>query len=279
MKIRCWGARGSIPVSGRNYQKYGGDTTCIEIRTKNNEIIIIDAGSGIRPLGNQLQKENQREFHIIFTHAHWDHLMGFPFFKPIYQSQTKLSIWGSNIAQHSIQGILSQTMSEPYFPVNFADIKATVDSHEFNQQGMTIDSVKIEAIPLSHPNKGFGYKFIENGKSFVFLTDNELSYQHPEGLLFDDYLNFCRGVDLLIHDAEFKPEEYQFTRTWGHSVYLDALDLALQAGVKQFGLFHHNQDRSDDEVDDMVRNCQEQIQDTNADLVCFAAYQKQQILL
>ncbi len=272
MLIRCWGARGSIPVSGKEYLKYGGDSTCLEIRTKNNEIIIIDAGSGIRKLGNLLLKEKRLKFTLIFTHSHWDHILGFGFFKPIYFSKTEISMFGCPFARRAIKQIVSGSMEPPYFPVKYEDISANIS---YNQscnikESFSIDTVTVTPIMLSHPNKGMGYKFVENGKSFVFLTDNELTYKHPGGLDYHDYVEFSRGADFLIHDTEFKREEYKLTKTWGHSVYNDALNLALEAGVKKFGLFHHNQERTDNELDKIVQDCQSIIKDHSSNLECFA---------
>src|SRR4030042_1574571 len=156
MIIRCWGSRGSIPVSGREYVKYGGATTCIEIRTKNDEIIIIDAGSGIRKLGHKLLKEKKHSYNMIFTHAHWDHLLGFPFFQPIYTNKTRIKMYGYPFAQKSVKELIKISMTPPYFPVNFEDIRADISYHEALKEKLHIDSVTIIPISLSHPNGGGG---------------------------------------------------------------------------------------------------------------------------
>jgi phosphoribosyl 1,2-cyclic phosphodiesterase len=277
MKIICWGARGSIPVSGKEYLKYGGATTCIEFRTNNDQLIIIDAGSGIRKLGNKLFKEGVKEYNIIFTHAHWDHIMGFPFFKPIYSKGTQINMLGSTTAQESIKHIVSKTMGAPNFPVKFEDIHAEISYIGSCPDWFRIKDVSITPIALSHTNKGMGFKFEENGRSFVFLTDNELTYKHPGGLEYKDYLEFSRAVDLLIHDSEFTPDEYQHTRTWGHSIYLDALNLAIEAEVKRFGLFHHNQERTDEAIDRMVEDCKRLIKEKGSNMECFAVAEGMEI--
>ena len=270
MKITCWGARGSIPVSGKGYLKYGGDTTCLEFRSNNDQLIIIDAGSGIRRLGNKLFEEGVKEYNIIFTHAHWDHILGFPFFKPLYSRGTQIQMLGSLTAQESIRNIITSTMGAPNFPVRFTDVHAEISYIGTCPDWFRIKDVSITPIALSHPNRGMGFKFEENGKKFVFLTDNELTYTHPGGLGFNDYREFSRGADLLIHDAEYTPDEYLHRKSWGHSVYLDALNLALEAEVKRFGLFHHNQERGDGEIDRMVEECRRIIAERGAALECFA---------
>ena len=270
MVITCWGSRGSIPVSGANYMKYGGDTTCIEIRTKSDDIIIIDAGTGIRRLGNRLMDENQYKYHFIFTHAHWDHIMGFPFFKPLYSKKVEVTLYRCPFHSKFVETILSKLMAPPYFPVRYSEIKAKMEYLEAFTTAFEIGSVTVTPIQLNHPDRGSGYKFTEDGKSFVFLTDNELGFVHPGGLSYEDYLEFSAGADLLIHDAEYTPEEYESTIRWGHSVFTHALDLALEAGVGQLGLFHLNQERTDRQMDEIVETCRQRIAETQTKLECFA---------
>lgn len=279
MRIRCYGARGSIPVSGKEFLAYGGDTTCLEIRTKNGKVIIIDAGSGIRRLGNELEGEHEHEFNLLFTHSHWDHILGFPYFKPLYHETTAITLMGCPLAQGSIKKLLSKAMTPPFFPIPFEELKATVNYSGECPKSFRIDSVEIFHITLSHPNTGLGYKFMEDGKTFVFLTDNELAYRHRQGKTLDEYAEFAHGADLLIHDAEFTPQEYEITKTWGHSTYLDALHLALMAQVKRFGIFHHNQDRTDAEQDGIVQRCRKVLAEKDSGLECFALTQSTELHL
>jgi len=273
MIIRCYGSRGSIPVSGKEYLKYGGDTACMEIRSKNDEIIIVDAGSGIRRLGNMLQQEKRSEYNLIFTHSHWDHILGFPFFKPLFDEAATIHLMGCPLAQGSIKMLLSRAMSPPLFPVPFEKLKAAITYAGECPKSFWVDSIEIFSINLSHPNVGLGYKFIEDGKGFVFLTDNELGYRHRDGKAFEEYAEFAEGADLLIHDAEFTPQEYASTKIWGHSTYRDALRLALTARVKRFGLFHHNRDRTDGDLDGIVHRCREIIEAEGSEMECFALTQ------
>jgi len=270
MYIKCWGSRGSIPVSGTEYLKYGGDTTCLEIRTKDDEIIIIDAGTGIRRLGNQLIQENRSKYNLIFTHAHWDHLMGFPFFKPIYLKRTEIKVYRCPFQGQYVEKMISKVLSPPNFPVKYADISASIFYEEGCPQAFEIGTIRIEPIRLSHPNGGSGYKFIEDDKTFVLLTDNELGYVHPGGLSVDDYIAFSADADLLIHDAEYTPGEYETYIEWGHSSYTHAVDLAISAGVEKLGLFHLNQDRSDEKMDDIVHKCRQIISDRGQHIECFS---------
>ncbi|NLD37982.1 MAG: MBL fold metallo-hydrolase [Desulfatiglans sp.] len=270
MYIKCWGSRGSVPVSGIDYVKYGGDTTCLEIRSDKDDLVILDAGTGIRRLGLDLLAQKRYSVDMLFTHAHWDHLMGFPFFAPIYNENFRISMKGCPFAQKFIESMLGKVMSQPNFPIEYSDLKASFDYLPECPFTLHIGALTITPVPISHPNRGSGYKFRENGTSFVFLTDNELAFQHKGGLGFDDYVEFCSGADLLMHDAEYTPEEYPSVRQWGHSTYVDALDLAIKAGVKRLGLFHLNQGRSDRAVDEIVEQCRKIISERGAALECFA---------
>lgn len=279
MIIRCWGARGSIPVSGKNYLRYGGNTTCLEVRNGQDDILLVDAGSGIREAGNAFLSAKRHDFTLLMTHAHWDHIMGFPFFKPLYRQKTNISIRGCAFARDSIRDMLARVMSAPYFPLNYDDVHANVFYSNICEDAFVQGEMTIAPIALSHPNQGTGFKFSEAGKAFVFLTDNELGFCHEGGLTPDDYCEFCRGADLLIHDAEYRDAEYPKIKGWGHSTIEQAVTLALDAGVKQLGLFHHNQDRLDDEIDDMVGRCREIIRERKSTLQCFAVHQLMEITL
>ncbi|MDY7031526.1 MAG: MBL fold metallo-hydrolase [Thermodesulfobacteriota bacterium] len=280
MIIRCYGARGSIPVSGEEYNKFGGDTTCLEVRTKRDEIIIVDAGSGIRRLGQKLLKEKRMEYNFIFTHSHWDHIMGFPFFRPLYDKEVTVNIMGCPTAQGNLKTLLSRAMSKPFFPVPFEELKAKINFTDVAcGKSFYVDSVEIFFINLSHPNGGMGYRFEEDGKSFVFLTDNELGFKHRNGRDFKEYAEFARDADILVHDAEYTPEEYKVTRSWGHSTYIDAVHLAMTAEVKRFGLFHHNQDRNDADQERLVHKSRNIIESKSVEMKCFALTQTTELIL
>lgn len=270
MIITCWGSRGSIPVSGKDYVTYGGDTTCIEIQTASGERIIIDAGTGIRELGNRLTKEPPTPFHLLLTHAHWDHVIGFPFFKPLYSNLHQIILHSGPFTSSGLRRVLSYTMMAPHFPVPFSRISARFEYRVTPAEPFHIGPLTIVPIPISHPNSGYGYKFMEDGKTFIFLTDNELGFTHPTGLSTEAYIDFCGGADLLFHDAEYTPEEYAKTIGWGHSAYTDAIALAGKAGVGALGLFHLNQDRTDREMDGLLKTARGHITETADRFQCIA---------
>jgi phosphoribosyl 1,2-cyclic phosphodiesterase len=270
MDIKCWGSRGSVPVSGKQYLKYGGDTTCIEITAKTGETIIVDAGTGIRSLGNSAIERNISKFHLLFTHSHWDHILGIAFFKPFLFSKTKILIQDRLFSGMSTQDVLEEVMKKPFFPIGLKDLRADIQFTKKLNDKFDIGSITVETIPTSHTDGGSGYKFSEDGKSFVFLTDNELGFDHPGGKGFDGYLDFSRNADLLFHDAEYTKDEYKRKISWGHSSVQDVMELAVKANVKKLGLFHINQDRTDDQMDKIVSECKKNLKKNNAVIDCFA---------
>lgn len=252
----------------------------MEIRNTQDDIVIIDAGSGIRRLGNKVLAEGRFEYTLLFTHLHWDHVLGLPFFKPLYSPKTTLNIYGCPFGVGGLDSLLEGVMSAPYFPVPYRALMSNINHHAQCDIDVQLGSMRITSIPLNHPNKGQGYKFEENGHSFVFLTDNELDFTHDGGRTPEEYIEFSRGADLLIHDAEYEPQQYEaLTRGWGHSLYFDALDVAIQAGVKSFGLFHNNQERSDDQIDAMVEDCRRILREKNVEMECFSVAQDQEFTL
>jgi ribonuclease BN (tRNA processing enzyme) len=250
--------------------KYGGDTTCIEIRTQSGDIIIVDAGTGIRRLGNLLVDEGLRRCHFILTHAHWDHLIGFPFFKPLHERGVEIQMHKCPFTAEFVERALQRVMSAPYFPVPYSRIQADLVYQDGCPEVFTVGSVTVDPIPLSHPNGGSGYKFTEGDRSFVFLTDNELGYIHGYGLRRAQYVDAVRGAELLIHDGEYTPDEYRSVRRWGHSTYTDALELALDAEVAALGFFHLNQERTDRQMDALVDDAHRRIAERRQQLRCFA---------
>lgn len=270
MYIKCWGSRGSIPVSGPGYLTYGGDTTCIEIRSDTDELVIIDAGTGIRNLGTLMAREGCRACHLLFTHVHWDHLMGLTAFAPLFNGTCHVTIPRFPDAGGDIKGALDTLFSPPRFPVPYRDIRKHITFAEFPRDSFTIGGLTFDTIPISHPNGGLGYRVRQGERSFVFLTDNELGTAHDGGASFDEYVAFARGSDLLLHDAEYTAAEYAARKGWGHSAWPDTLRLALEADVRRLGLTHHNAEHTDDAINDIVNACREEILHAGAPLDCFA---------
>jgi phosphoribosyl 1,2-cyclic phosphodiesterase len=273
MKVKFWGTRGSIAVPGKDTTVYGGNTTCIEITLETGRKIIIDAGTGIRPLGNKLCEEGDAvDVHLLITHIHWDHVLGFPFFAPIYEPTTKISVDGFRACMKGLRYTFDNKIGDGFFPVKFEDLKAEIRHLEVLSHGpLKLDDVVIETISVQHPQGGVGFRFDQGGKRLVFITDNELTNEpwakrHPE-----DFTPFCKDADILIHDAQYTLEEIRARRGWGHSDYAAAVNLALEARVKRFIFFHHNPSRKDHQVDSLRARCEEHAKERGADLPIEAA--------
>lgn len=272
MKLRVWGARGSVPVSGAEYVKYGGDTTCLEVETNSGQTLILDAGTGARALGNRALRDGRKTFHLLFTHAHWDHFLGFPFFKPLYRPDTKVHVHGCLHARTSLRKVFSNVMQAPFFPVKLEDVGAELIFHDDQPPDLSAIGLECQPIPLSHPNGGCGFRITDGLRTFAFLPDNELTLVHPGGQTFDEYVDLLHGVDLLIHDAEYLPDEYErFSRGWGHSVYSDTVRLGIGTEARRLVLWHLNQDHPDDQLDEMAASAQEVATSAGSTMECLMA--------
>jgi len=218
--------------------------------------VVIDSGSGIRNLGRELARtKGLGPVHLLLTHAHWDHLQGFPFFLPAYLKGCSIHVWGGPRRAAELRGFLKHQLEPPFFPVKFEDLAASFHFARQPRPQLELGGTRIQAIPLSHPDGGYGFKFSEAGKSFVFLTDNELGFRHPGGLPAAGYAELCTGADLLLHDAQYSDEEYRHTRGWGHSTFAAAAGLAGAAQVRRFGIIHHDPQHSDEQLDRWFLGC------------------------
>jgi phosphoribosyl 1,2-cyclic phosphodiesterase len=261
MLIKFWGVHGSLPRPGPTTLKYGGNTACVEVRC-GKELIIFDAGSGIRELGDDLFRrnlgslENNIKGHIFFSHLHWDHVQGFPFFAPIFVAGNEFHLYGGKGLNITLQKLLSHQMSGPNFPVNFDELPATFEFHDLNPgTTITMGDVVIFTERLNHPGGSIGYRLEQHGKVLVYASDTE----HLEGLN-PIMQEFVRAADALIYDGMFTPDQYigltdhLSRQSWGHSTWKAAVDLALAAGVKQLILFHHgNNDVVVEEIENRAR--------------------------
>jgi phosphoribosyl 1,2-cyclic phosphodiesterase len=270
MHVRFWGVRGSIPVSGKAYTRFGGDSACLEVRGSRGSVII-DAGTGLRGLGNALLAGEPQPIHLLLTHFHWDHILGLLFFKPLYDDRFRITIHGPLPAEET-EATLAALMRQPYFPVPFASVQARL-SFAHLREAETVDGFNVEAIPLSHSSPGQGYALEDESGRLVFLTDNELDGEPA----LDRYAAFAQNASLLVHDAEYTESEYAFRKGWGHSSQERALDLALRAGARRLALYHHNQDRTDAEILAMERQCREKAALAAPVLDCFAAAQGMEV--
>lgn len=278
MKIKFWGTRGSIPAPGKDYIVYGGNTTCLEIDLDNRKRVIIDAGTGISSLGREFQSYKEDvDIYLLITHIHWDHIFGFPFFSPIYNSSTRILVDGYNSCMKGLRYSFDNKMGDGFFPIRFEELKADIQFiDKLNHGPLDIGGTIVDIAPLHHPQGGLGFRFREASKTLVFLTDNELDVEESS---FSDHITFCQGADILIHDSHYRPEEISEHRGWGHSDYESALDLALKANVKKLVLFHHAPERKDSDVVEITILCQDLIEKKNSHLEIEAAKENSVLVL
>ena len=242
MIIKFWGTRGSIPTSGTNYMEFGGNTPCLSVRLKSTEeMIILDAGTGIRELGINILEENRdnRTLHLFLTHAHWDHIQGFPFFAPAYDPSYEVHIYCSKNAREFLTG----QMSPPYFPVGLDAMTAlksfTILDHERETR---IGNATIRSLPLPHPQESTGFRIDEEDISFVFATDTE----HEPPHMNENLVRFATGCDALVYDSQYTEEEYFNGRQgWGHSTFNEGIRLAEKCQAGQLILFSHDPSHDD----------------------------------
>ncbi|MGD0259854.1 MAG: MBL fold metallo-hydrolase [Verrucomicrobiota bacterium] len=251
-RLKFWGVRGSIPTPGPTTVHYGGNTSCIEVRA-DGQIIILDAGTGLRLLGLALVAEfdNQPlDLTLLLTHTHWDHIQGVPFFLPVYKPQNHLRILGYEGARHGLEVVLAGQMESPFFPIGLREVPANVRIEELKEMNFSVGPVRVQACFANHPGKCVGYRLFASDGSIAFFPDNELPHQAAgENRKMIDFL---RGTDVLIMDTQFDTEEYQRHIGWGHGCLDDVVALALQAEVKKLFLFHHDPNHDDAKVSQML---------------------------
>ncbi|MBI5475519.1 MAG: MBL fold metallo-hydrolase [Ignavibacteriales bacterium] len=292
MKAIFWGTRGSISTPGKQTVRYGGNTPCVEVRLANNKLIILDAGTGIRNLGEKLMEtgESVKAF-VLISHPHWDHIQGFPFFKPAFISGNEFTIIGGSTERVSLQKMISDQMNKIYFPVQLNELKATLNFRPVGEEEFSVFEANVKSTYLNHPTFAMGYRITHAGKSIVYISDNEpfdrnvaqkirnvekfivdkysRSKKEPNQLVFD----FVQNADLLIHDATYTPEEYVDRVGWGHSHYLFALKVAAEGRVKKLVLFHHDPAHNDEKIDEILKKCKKEIKNRKYKFDCVAAFE------
>ncbi len=253
MKIKFLGTRGSIPAPGKDTVKYGGNTTCVDLTLNNGEKIIIDAGSGMRVLSDEILSKKINHINLFLTHSHWDHIQGFPFFVPIYIPSFSIKIFAASPTYERLSDILKGQMKSIYYPIPFKQISANIKFEKIKKKGITINGVKISSILTNHPLETHAFKFEEEGKSFVFMSDNELDHQDIAIVSYEKHLNFIKGADVLIHDAQYEKKEMKQHKGWGHSSWEQTVAFAKEGKVKTLYLTHHDPSRRDKQIDKITK--------------------------
>jgi phosphoribosyl 1,2-cyclic phosphodiesterase len=265
--IKFWGVRGSIPTPGPSTMRYGGNTPCVELKYGKEKMFILDAGSGIRELGESIIKQKKQiKANILISHLHWDHIQGIPFFVPAYIPGNEFTIHGAEEADMTLADIFHQQMNKVNFPIQFNELLAKFKFHPIYEGSYKIDGVNVDTLYLNHPGYALGYKFQINNKIVVYISDNEPFPTYPsapqdlDDLSTSTYIednnqrliNFALKADFFIHDAQYTPEEYKSKYQWGHSPYDYTVKIALQSKAKTLILFHHDPAHDDNFIDSIL---------------------------
>ena len=246
MRVRFWGVRGTIPSPGPDTVKIGGNTACIDLFTSDQQLIILDAGSGIRKLGKALLAEHPHRIMgtLLFSHTHWDHIQGFPFFVPAFIRNNRFVVIGQKKIGQKLENVLADQVVQPYLPFGYKALEADLIVKEIHDSERMIigDDTVVQAQELDHPGGCLGFRIENRDTIFTYCTDTT----HPFDRLNENVLKLAKNADLLVHDAQYTPEQKALYPTYGHSSWMDAAKAACAANVKTLALFHHDPDTSDD---------------------------------
>lgn len=287
MWVRFWGTRGSVPTPGPSTVQYGGNTSCVEVRTAAGTRLVFDSGTGIREMGLAWMGEKQQiTAHLFLGHLHWDHINGFPFFTPAFVPGTRLSIYGARDLGRSLREGLEGQMDYTYFPVPLGALLADLQFQELEEQELVVEDARVCAHYLNHTAVCLGYRVDADGVSLAYISDHEpytlemAPADEPPGNGLQGgfvheadwrLIDFVRGADLLVMDTQYTPEEYPTRRGWGHGTTDYVADVAAEAGVKRLALYHHDPTHTDDMLDQMVHNVQERLAQRGSSVCAFAA--------
>jgi CheY-like chemotaxis protein/phosphoribosyl 1,2-cyclic phosphodiesterase len=296
MRIRFWGTRGSLAKPGPTTLRYGGNTPCVEVRTRDGTLIVLDCGTGAHGLGLALMASGERPLrgHLMLTHTHWDHIQGFPFFAPLFVAGNEWDIYAPGGLGRHLETTLAGQMEYTYFPVTLAQLGATTRYHDLVEGSFTIRDINVVTQYLNHPALAIGYRVTAGGASLVYSVDHEPHAPAPCGSSSSTgpglgarpahaedrrHVDFLAGADLVIHDAQYTIEEYPQKEGWGHSPAEWVVDYAVAARAKRFALFHHDPLRTDEALDRLVEVCRERAARAGSELDVFAAAEGQVVEL
>lgn len=294
MRIRFWGTRGSIAAPGPGTNRFGGNTTCIELTTRDGRLLIFDVGTGARLLGDELVARGLPSIrgNILLTHTHWDHIQGFPFFAPLFHAENEFAVYGPEGGGRSLRQVLAGQMEFRYFPVELHQLPAAISYHELAEGPHEIEGVRVIAQFLHHPAVTLGYRVEADGASVLFITDHEPFAEtlwrsdaepgHLDSILHEGdrrHARFMANADLVVHDAQYTPEEYRSKKTWGHSTYEYAVELAAAAGVRNLALTHHDPAHDDAAIAEIERRAREVAARRGSTMRVFCAYEGCEVVI
>ncbi len=272
IRVTFWGVRGSIPSPGALTARYGGNTACVAIDLGAETTLVLDAGTGIRALGKALL-DRDADLFVLLSHSHWDHIQGFPFFAPIYQPHRRIYVFPTPQG-HTLLCTLLEQMDGPHFPVTSDRLPSETECITDEPMRFLHDQgLCLSRIPTNHPGGGSGYRIEHDGRSVVYLSDNELYPPYPKATEFEAFARFCRHADVLIHDAQYLDRDLPQKQGWGHSLVSQACELAVAAEVSHLILFHHDPERSDCELDVIQADARAWFSAKKSSVTCTVAFE------
>ena len=291
--VRFWGVRGSIASPGPDTVRYGGNTPCVAV-TRAGRQLILDAGTGLRALGVALQARSRgqaQSIDLLISHTHWDHIQGFPFFVPAYMPANQIRVYGPRSADKPLEKVQRGQMDPEYFPVALGDMAAQIQVHEYRGESFDIAGFRVTAAYLNHPGATLGYRLEDAGLVITYATDTEPYRRHLPATspsaqaaefaldLDRELVELARNADLMIADSQYFPDEYPRKMGWGHTCYTDAVEIALQAGVRHLVLFSHDPMHSDDMVDAKLAHCRRIVEERGSDMRVTAASERESVYI
>jgi phosphoribosyl 1,2-cyclic phosphodiesterase len=248
VRLTIWGCRGSVPTPGSDTVRYGGNTSCVEVSLDDGSVLVLDAGTGIRPLGLELRDRGTRHVKLLLTHLHLDHLEGLRFFAPLWDERVTMDIWGPRSPVQSLRERVARAFSPPLFPVDLGNVPARVTFHDVPRQRWTLDGASLAADLVLHPGPTVGFRIETATSSFAYLPDHEPALAGPIAKRSTSWISgasLAENVDMLFHDAQYFEDEYEDRIGWGHSSVADAVAFTRAVGARRLLLFHHEPSHSD----------------------------------
>ena len=280
MEMTFWGVRGTLPVPGRETLEYGGNTSCVTLEFAKGQIFVFDAGSGIKPFSNHLMARGLKNIkaQIFISHPHWDHINALPFFVPLYIPGNEFQILGASHGDTTTREMISAQMDGVYFPITLKEFGARVYFKDLTEGTIEIEGVKVSTKLLNHPGQCLGYRVDYKGRSFCYITDNELYLEDHEfhNLHYmKTLIEFIGGTDALITDTTYTDAEYATKVGWGHSCVSQVVDLADRANVKNLYLFHHDPDQTDADIDAKFATAKRLLEERGSKTNCLSPKERQ----
>ena len=271
--VDFWGVRGSVPSPGPTTTRYGGNTSCVSI-TVDNKILILDAGTGIRNLGSAIIGQPKLEIFVVVTHSHWDHIQGFPFFTPIYQPDRPVHMFPTLHKKNVVLSSLIDQMDGAHFPITPDQVPSNFNFvTEKPLEFLENNGFHMELVPMNHPGKAFGYKIKIDDKIICYFTDNEIDPPYEKSIELDVLTEHCKNVDILIHDAQYIEADMPLKHGWGHSLISQVTKLGESAEVKNLVYYHHDPERSDDDIDTELETASKTLKENGSSVHPYFAYE------